>query len=355
MKAQVIYFTENGGKCADRLLRGLEGIPEKQRLMGDLSVTGSAELQVPLRKFVGDCFYRFDALIFIGAAGIAVRMTAPYIKSKATDPAVIVIDETGKYVIPILSGHLGGANAAAQEMAEILGAEAVVTTATDLHRAFAVDDFARENRLTVTDLTAAKRISTAILAGEKVGFFTECYIEGDCPEELSPDEPGRLNIVLVRKAGSLRSAQNDNMLVLIPQRAVLGIGCRRGTPKEAIASAVESVLETAGLSIDEIAEIASIDLKKDEEGLRAFAQEAKKHLRFYTADELNRAPDGFAYEHSDFVQKTTGTDNVCQRAAVLAAFDADENRGEVKLLAGKTVRDGVTVCAAGFSVKTPRF
>ena len=140
------------------------------------------------RRRFEDC----EAVVFIGACGIAVRGIAPYVKSKKTDPAVLVIDECGMFVISLLSGHLGGANALAREAADFLGAQAVVTTATDLHDRFAVDVFAKRNGCEIFPMTAAKAFSAALLAGEPVGFYSDFPWEGELPAGL----------VLVNRSGS---------------------------------------------------------------------------------------------------------------------------------------------------------
>ena len=118
-------------------------------------------------------FGQADAIIFVCACGIAVRSIAPFVKSKKTDPAVLVVDECGKYVISLLSGHLGGANELAETVARLLGALPIITTATDLHHQFAVDVFAKKNGCAIASMKAAKEFSAAMLAGESVGFYSE--------------------------------------------------------------------------------------------------------------------------------------------------------------------------------------
>ena len=127
------------------------------------------------------------AFIFIGAAGIAVRYIAPWVKDKFADSPVLVMDEKGQYVIPLLSGHMGGAVSLAEEIAKLTGAVPVHTTATDVQKKFAVDVFARENGLLITDRKMAKEIAAAVLEGEKIGIciqYSEYSISGDVPEEL---------------------------------------------------------------------------------------------------------------------------------------------------------------------------
>ena len=132
-----------------------------------------------------------DAIIFVGATGIAVRAIAPFITEKAVDPAVLVIDEAGRYVISLLSGHLGGANALARTAASLIEAEPIITTATDAESAFAVDTFAKENGFLLTDLRKAKEVSAKVLRGEKLRIYS------DIPMERLVQRPARHEAELV--------------------------------------------------------------------------------------------------------------------------------------------------------------
>ena len=132
-----------------------------------------------------------DAIIFVGATGIAVRAIAPFICGKAVDPAVLVIDEAGRYVISLLSGHLGGANALARTAASMIEAEPIITTATDAESAFAVDTFAKENGFLLTDLRKAKEVSAKVLRGEKLRIYS------DIPMERLVQRPARHEAELV--------------------------------------------------------------------------------------------------------------------------------------------------------------
>ena len=189
MKCAVISFTRNGGKLNQILCRKLSeagypsigcSIPKYAQPPELLS------LPEPLKDWTGRMFREADALIFIGACGIAVRSIAPFVQDKKTDPAVLVIDEQGKFVISLLSGHLGGANALAEEAARILDAEPVITTATDRQGKFAVDVFAKENGLAILEMDLAKEESPRIVDGRKVGIFSDFSMDGELPGELEP-------------------------------------------------------------------------------------------------------------------------------------------------------------------------
>ena len=179
MQISIICFSLTGYTTAEQLQKGLlqcgftTNLFKKSKYLEDSIAENTA-------VWTGHHFKTDDGLIFVGACGIAVRSIAPYVVSKKSDPAVLVVDECGKFVISLLSGHLGGANALALKTAEILGAEPVVTTATDLHDRFAVDVFAKNNHCAIFNMKAAKEVSAAILAGESVGFYSEFpYILAD--------------------------------------------------------------------------------------------------------------------------------------------------------------------------------
>ncbi|WP_242851032.1 cobalt-precorrin 5A hydrolase [Clostridium sp. L74] len=125
------------------------------------------------KKIVEKSFKEYDVVIFISSTGIAVRAIAPFIQSKDKDPAVIVINSTGKYAISLLSGHLGGANKLTEKIAKIIGAEPIITTATDNLNIKAPDIIAKENNLVIEDLKKAKDIAALLVNGEKVAFIDE--------------------------------------------------------------------------------------------------------------------------------------------------------------------------------------
>ena len=389
----MISFTDRGKITAEKLKEGLFGAGHT------VKAETFADIRMSLRKYTEQHFYEKDAMIFVGAAGIAVRAIAPWVRSKETDPAVLCVDEAGRFVIPLLSGHLGGANDLAMLAAEILGAVPVITTATDLRQAFAVDVFAKKNQLTILNLKTAKGISAAILRGERVGLFSELTILGDMPPELSPEEPQQYNIVIADGTGErgkalLRKAEEtwtwrlqygtgeseacneetagkttrgeaaqeeaaqeegsaeDSLLVLAARRAVLGLGCRRGASNRQVREAAETALREAKVSFLELSGIATIDRKRDEPALVALAARWRLPLLTYSAEELENVSG--TYSNSDFVRQTVGIGNVCERAAVLALTEQfsgelpEEAEGfdDRSLILRKKAEDGVTAAVA---------
>ncbi len=338
MKAGIISFSRRGFALGDRLQAGLaqQGwqveIYGKSRYMGEEGQT--SQVKESVGQWTGENFSRMDALIYVGACGIAVRSIAPHIRHKTTDPAVVVVDERGKFSISLLSGHIGGGNDLAQTVAEIIGAQPVVTTATDLNGVFAVDVFAKKNGCHISDMKYAKEASAQLLAGKPVGFVSDFSWEGRLPEGLTAEGRPDLGIAVTV---SRKEQPFLDTLYLIPKIITVGIGCRKGISVAAVEEAVRSAADSMQIPLDAFEQAASIDLKKDEAGIVECCRKWNLPYRTFSAEEL-RALAG-TYTPSPFVKSIAGVDNVCERSAVLAS-------GNGKLILRKTVREGVTVALA---------
>lgn len=321
-RAAILSFSDRGAETAARVTAALAGWQVKcYRPKGDL------------KPLVAELFSGVEALVFVGACGIAVRAIAPHIVSKAVDPAVLVVDERGAYVISLLSGHIGGANDLARRVAATIGATPVITTATDVNRRFSADAWAARRGLLIGDMAAAKRFSAEILKRD-LPVRSDFPIEGPLPPGLYEGDSGDCGLLI-----SCRTARPfDTTLLLIPKILHVGVGCRRGIGADKIGAAIEAALASAGLCPRAVASAASIDVKRDEAGLTAWAKSMDLPLAFYSAEALNAVPGDFT--GSEFVRETVGTDNVCERAAMLEAGDG------ARLIARKTALDGVTVAVA---------
>lgn len=296
----------------------------------------------PLGEWTRKRFEEMDGLIYIGAAGIAVRSIAPFLKDKLKDPAVVVMDEMGNYAVSLLSGHIGGANRLAKLAAEICSAEPVITTASDVNGKIAIDVWAAGHGFLVGDRHMAKRLAAAALE-EPVGFFCDFPLKDGIPQGYRLNKPERMNVWITvkrtAKEGMLRRLEDEGrVLRLIPQYLTVGIGCRRGVSGERIKGMVQKTLEAANLEERAVARLASIDLKRAEEGICWLAEHWGVPFLTFSAEELERAEGVFA--ESPFVRQAVGTGNVCERAAMIAA-----GKGAV-LAAGKQTGDGVAVAVA---------
>ena len=341
MKVVFIAFTDNGLGLAQRLAQGLE----QQGCETDVT-RGFGPNKVNHKAWALHWFHEADALVFISATGIAVRTVAPLLEGKGTDPAVVVLDDRGTNCIPLISGHLGGANNLARTLSDFCGARCVVTTASDVNRVFAVDSWAKSQGVRVPETTGIKMITSALLKGEPVGCFSAFEIDGIVP-------PGIKMISyedLLANDGSIpvfhigcRTLNNADLDLVVPA-AVLGIGCRKGTSCQAIEEGSALFLEQAGVHPAAVCGVASIDLKANEPGLVQFAANHKLPFETYSAEVLN-AQEG-EFSSSEFVTDVTGTNCVCERAACV---------NSKYLLTKKTVINGITFAIAikDFSLMWP--
>ena len=330
MRAAFISFTEKGRLLSARIAES-SVFPEMTRYCFHTHSDEDSFTFDDTAALAAEIFYRYDALIFVCACGIAVRSIAGLIRSKTTDPAVIVIDDSGRTVIPLLSGHIGGANAAAVKIADLIGAYAAVTTATDTGGKFSPDSFAAANDLIITDMDTAKAAASAVLDGEKLGLVSE-YPYISLPDDLTEDASCRIGLYI----GTEDKEPFPVTLKLIPRNIVIGIGCKKGTPAEIIEKTVLSALESAGISPERVKTAASIDLKANEAGIISFCEKYGAGFETFSAAELMEVSGDFA--SSEFVKKTTGADNVCERSAVRCSGG--------RLILRKTAAGGVTVAAA---------
>lgn len=328
MHLKVVSFTHNGAALASRVRDALTGdVVECYARTVDASLR-----ETSLTRFSQQAMVDCAGIIFIGATGIAVRAIAPYMTGKAYDPAVLVVDELGKFIIPLLSGHLGGANALALRLAQELGATPVLTTATDVNRVFAVDTWAKEQGLQITQTEDIRFVSGALLRGDTVGLHTELPLIGQLPDGIEQTENADTGMVISYRMQDNRFAHT---LHLVPRTIVAGIGCRRGKTLTELTCTLDAVLEEHKIAPQALCALATIDIKRDEAGLLALSRARRVPLHVFSAEELRAVVGDFT--PSTFVCDTVGVDNVCERAAVCAGGT---------LLCRKIARDGVTVALA---------
>ena len=340
VQVHILYFTRTGSALAAKLA---------QELAREANVT-YASGKGCCKEWTAEHFRRGNVLVYIGACGIAVRAIAPHIGSKETDPAVIVIDEKGENVIPILAGHLGGANEWARKIAELTKGKAVLTTATDVNGIFAVDLFAKENQLLIGDLKKAGLFTASLLEEKEASvviprkYADVIRFEDGIPAELKvydlPDEQlaglhGE-NVALITPDAE-PSTNPDAPLRLIPRCVILGMGCRKGKSYEELRGFAEGTLRELGIGREAVCAIASIDVKKEEPGLVSLAADFGVPLLTFNAEQLEKIElEDWIFTESDRVREHVGIGNVCERAAAAA--------GAGKIIRGKTAKDGMTIC-----------
>lgn len=375
----LITCSVRGYATMQKLAKKLENISGAEIIT---KVKCEALPEVSMKETVKACvdayFGQVDAIVFVTASGIAVRSVAEHLTHKSKDPAIVCMDECSKHVISLVSGHAGGANALTQMLADVMWATPVITTATDVEGQFSIDDYAREHNLVVTDWAKAKAISAEVLAtGAKPVWVDEAEVSQEeeknaceiCKEQKSTgidvgkiENDGCENEIGVQKL-QIGSHQvvitpqdvsvDAQTLQLIPRCIVAGVGCKKGIPVDKIEHAVQDAFAKAGLRMEALCAVASIDLKKEEAGLLEFCETRNVPFETYAAEELQAVPG--TYSASEFVSGVTGVDNVCERSAVKYASEHGMNQGERllgrqakhgELLLRKQAYGGVTVALA---------
>ncbi len=326
MNKAAICFTRYGQETILKLNNaamkaGIE--PCKAYIAGDsMEVSpGFERIGGSLDAFVKGLFENGSAIIFTGAVGIAVRLIAPYVRDKLKDSPVLVIDDSGRFVIPILSGHVGMANKLALTVAELIDAIPVITTSTDVHDAFSADVFAIEKGLTIRNREGIGKVSAKAIEGKRVTLSIKDY---------PPKEP--VDIIIADET------DREYSLLLSPRKYTFGIGMKRDTDIKTAEQCFMDFLNKNDIKVEEIYAVCTIDIKENEPAIRDFCSKYRLPLLTFEAGILSRVQGNFT--SSDFVKNTVGVDNVCERAAVLGAGAGG------KLYIKKSTGPGITMAVA---------
>lgn len=338
-KTAILYITDNGLKLAERLKVW----------------SPDAEIVKFVPAVVKDLWAGNDALVFIMASGIVVRTIAPLLKNKKTDPAVVVLDDAGRFAISLVSGHLGGANELAEEIAKVLHGEAVITTASDVNGLPSIDLWARDHDLVVENWDALPIVSTRYINNGALRIY--CDVPVKLPDEfLRVVDPRFADVIVTNQLDVYKGAPRCSIIgegcaigackvkgqvYLRPRNLSVGIGCNSNTSQEELEAVVSATLIEQNLSFLSIAGIATIDIKADEPGLKAFCAAHNFTLRTYRSDELNRIE---GLDRSEIVFKATGAYAVAEPAALLAGSSTEllvrkQKKGNVTIAVAKAERE----------------
>ena len=304
-------------------------ISGSSRVLAERILASYPEAKIlPVGSFSKEVFHESSSLVFIGAMGICVRSIAPFAEDKHTDPAVVCIDSTGKYVIPVLSGHIGGANDLSKELANLLGAEAIITTQSDNANLWALDTLGKKYDWTLIVKDSNAAISTFV-NGKPTALLLDIrdkgtdYLERTVPSHVSifysfeaiPQQDYELLIIVSPQ-------QYDTSIptiTYIPKVLHLGMGCRKdmqGDPT-VVYEHIKDVLRDKRLYPEALADVNTIDLKKCEPVLTLLAygvMECPFHT--YTSEELKDIP---VPNPSEKVLEVTESPSVSEASAIYAA------------------------------------
>ena len=331
----VWVITPNGVALASKIAAG---VPKAEVYVAQ-KLTGPAQVSrfESLAPAVAGCFHRYTGHVFIMATGIVVRTVAPLMIHKTQDPAVVVVDDRGQFVISLLAGHLGGANTLAEQVAAAIGATPVITTATDVNAVPAIDVLAQEAGMAIENPQAIKTVNMALLTGAAVEVHDPFGLLSNRIPNARGLGPGGPLVPRVFVDDRLLDAP-PGALILRPRSLIAGIGCNRGTAADEIRGLLLATLRDAGLSRASLRGLTSIDLKADEPGLIALAQELGLPIDFFGREEINRVGDA-VQTPSAMVEKHIGVKSVCEATAILAT------RGGELVVPKRTTRNATVAIA----------
>ena len=351
MRTALFALTAGGARLAMRLADALQGgtIHLPERMHGTIPDSYDTVFFSRLSDVMKTAFVRYDALICVMATGIVVRMLAPYVENKLYDPAVLVFDEQGQHGISLLSGHIGGANELTRRLCAAVGADPVITTATDVIGALAPDVIAGQLALRPVPKAAIQTLNAALLEGREISYC----VDMDLPRAAAYEAHLRAAQVRVTSfrgkppqgvyrvvitACVPKEAPPAGTLYLVPRRLIAGLGCRAGVPEDKILYALTEACGRIGQEPARIDLLASTEVKRSEQGLLAAAQTLGREILFFSNDALAEKVVQYGLDESDFVRQTIGVGNVSEAAALCAA---GYEGGRMAL--GKTIIGKVTV------------
>ncbi|ODA41401.1 cobalamin biosynthesis protein [Desulfosporosinus sp. BG] len=328
MKVALVALTDRGMVTAQRMSEGFPNTVRRDFFIHDKALALSknhtrndTQIFHKLGDIVPNLWQEYSVLVFVMATGIVVRQIASLIECKDHDPAVLVLDEAGKFIIPLLSGHLGGANAWANHLASQSGALAVITTATDGRGLVAPDEYARRYHWQVEPINHLPAVNRLLLEQGTLKVWSSytlppeyTWLNDEHYQFLSEDEKEKANVIL--SAFPDLNPKKD-CVYLIPPVLRVGVGCRRGISPNAVLEGITAAVEQIGASLKAVAGIYSIDLKSDEDGLIETARYLRVPFQTFRAEELQSVIEQEQLSRSKFVSEKIGVDGVCEAASLL--------------------------------------
>lgn len=326
MKIACFSFTDKGRELGERL-----------EILGKYTIKHyeNKELDGGIKMLLNQIWKEYDGFIFISATGIALRFINPYIQDKTIDPAIVVVDDMGRFSISLLSGHIGGGNALAEYIGAEIGAIPVITTATDNRGIESIDSFAKKNDYYMEDMKSITRITSMMVNGKTIGLYSEDdkiikYDNIIFVKDLNNIDPKIDGLIIV--ASQIYKDIDIPNTVLIPKNINIGMGCRKGVETERIIKAVEDTFSNENLSTKGIKAIGTVEVKKDEKGIIETAKHFSCPMKIFTIDQIKEVEDQF--EKSQFVKDTIGVYSVSEPTAHLLGG---------KMIAMKSKHNGITI------------
>lgn len=315
----------------------------KDKLDSDSTIIRTDLYHKNVKKYFPILFYEYDAIIAIMASGILIRTIAPLIESKVSDPAVLNIDDNGKFVISTLSGHLGGANKLTNKIADLINATPVITTSTDVNKKLGIDVMAKDLYLSIDNTKEILYFNKAILEGKEIKLTINPDKNFNYLFEYLSENTLEINISITysskMKMDEIQVSLDNHEMILKERMIVVGLGCRRDKECIKIYDGLKSSINELGIDISRINRLSSAEIKKDEAGMLELSERLNIPINFVEIDKL-KLFESNDIQKSEFVKSKFGIYGVCEPSALITAgFDS-------KLIYKKTSYDGVTVSVA---------
>lgn len=290
-------------------------------------------MNTQLKTFVEENFKTYDCFVFIMASGIVIRLIKDLIEDKLRDPAILVMDVKGRHVISLLSGHLGNANEETLQLAELINATPVITTASDTLDTLSVDLFARRQNCKITDFKQAKKITALIVNHAPVNIHSKWPLDEKLPNNLSFDTSDVLyegTILVTNKDIPF----HEDKVRLFKKNLIVSMGCRKNTPTQNIIQLIKEEFFNEKLSLHSIKKIVSIDLKKEEIGFIETANLLEVPFETISKNKIRKIENRF--DGSAFVSKSIGVSCVSEPCGAIASNNGNQ-------LIEKKVKSGMTL------------
>jgi cobalt-precorrin 5A hydrolase len=351
----IVAITKQGTETAVRIQQVLTTLKLNSKVYAPAKYAQARviPLDKKLGEFVKETYGKVDGIVAVMAAGIVVRAVAPLLESKLTDPAVVIVDVSGRFAVSLLSGHYGGANELTKLIADGIGATPVITTASDAMGKQSVDELARTLHLSIENPESLVAVNSAVVNGEKlvlvkmgdakipltnfIGFSVEkANTVEEAAKILNRYDAGA---VITQKQLSKKKFMKP-VTFLKPKTIAVGLGARKIIDEEAISEAVKTALAKVNMPLERVDRLATVSIKKDSESMIKAAEKLGFKLEFLDVEALGAFKHGDLSPDSEIVKRNIGVGGVCERAALMMAGE------KPRLILKKMKQNGVTVAIA---------
>ena len=352
----IVAITKQGTETALKIKEALKTLEYSSRVFAPAKYAkpGIVALDQKFSEFIKKNYDKVSGIVAVMAAGIVVRAVAPLLESKLSDPAVVVVDVCGRFVVSLLSGHYGGANELTRLIAREIGATPVITTASDAMGQQSIDELARTLRLSIENPKSLSTVNSAIVNGEKLVLVimgdTKIPIDNVMGFDVKKAETERQVAEIVNGYDSgavitrrklIKEKFRKPVVFLKPKTVAVGVGARKAATEEAILEAVGVALAKVNMPLARVDKLVTVIIKRNSKNMINAAEKLGLKLKFLDLGSLGAFKHGDLSPDSEIVKRNIGVGGVCERAALMGAGGE-----EARIILKKTKLNGVTVAIA---------